>query len=71
MFDKFLIKAKKVNSRIELIQISKIATFGYEMLQNTENIALRSLHILYMLVLRAEIVTIFEPKMVTISAPNI
>jgi hypothetical protein len=29
-----------------------------------ENIALRSLHILYMFVLRAEIVTIFEPKMV-------
>ena len=35
-----------------------------------ENIALRSLHILYMFVLRAEIVTIFEPKMVTISARN-
>ena len=36
----------------------------------TENIALRSLHILNMFVLGAEIVTIFEPKMVTISAPN-
>jgi hypothetical protein len=35
-----------------------------------ENIALRSLHILCMFVLRAEIVTIFEPKMVTISARN-
>jgi hypothetical protein len=35
-----------------------------------ENIALRSLHILYMFVLHAEIVTIFEPKMVTISARN-
>jgi hypothetical protein len=33
-------------------------------------IALRSLHILYMFVLRADIVTIFEPKMVTISARN-
>jgi hypothetical protein len=33
---------------------------------------LRSLHILYiMFVLRAEIVTIFEPKMVTISARTI
>jgi hypothetical protein len=32
-----------------------------------ENIALRSLH---MFVLRAEIVTIFETKMVTISARN-
>jgi hypothetical protein len=32
------------------------------MLQNKENIALRSLHILYMFVLRAEIITIFEPK---------
>jgi hypothetical protein len=29
-----------------------------------------SLHILYMFVLRAEIVTIFEPKMVAISARN-
>jgi hypothetical protein len=36
----------------------------------TENIALRSLHILYMFILRAEIVTIFQPKMVTISARN-
>jgi hypothetical protein len=36
----------------------------------TENIALRSLHILYMFVLRAEIVTIFQPKMVTISVRN-
>jgi hypothetical protein len=35
-----------------------------------KNIALRSLHISYMFVLRAEIVTIFEPKMVTISARN-
>jgi hypothetical protein len=40
------------------------------MWQNTENIALRTLHILYMFVLRAEIVTIFAPKMVTISARN-
>ena len=32
--------------------------------------ALRSLHILYMFALRAEIVTIFEPKMVTIFARN-
>jgi hypothetical protein len=39
-------------------------------LQNTENISLRSLQTLYMFVLRAEIVTIFEPKMVTISARN-
>jgi hypothetical protein len=31
---------------------------------------LRSLHILYVFVLREEIVTIFEPKMVTISARN-
>jgi hypothetical protein len=40
------------------------------MSQNTENIALRSLHIFSMFVLRGEIVTIFEPKMVTISARN-
>ena len=32
--------------------------------------ALRSLHIFSMFVLRAEIVDIFEPKMVTISARN-
>jgi hypothetical protein len=31
-----------------------------------ENIALRSLHILYMFVLRAEIVTIFEPNLQTL-----
>jgi hypothetical protein len=31
---------------------------------------MRSLHIFSMFVLRAEIVTIFEPKMVTISARN-
>jgi hypothetical protein len=37
---------------------------------NTENIALRSLHIFSMFVLCAEIVTIFEPKMATISARN-
>jgi hypothetical protein len=35
-----------------------------------ENIALGGLHILYMFVLRAEIVTILEPKMVTISPRN-
>ena len=33
-------------------------------------IALRSLHFLYMFILRAEIVTIFQPKMITISARN-
>jgi hypothetical protein len=38
--------------------------------ENTENITLRSFHILYMFVLRAKIVTIFEPKMVTIPARN-
>jgi hypothetical protein len=40
------------------------------MLKNTENIALRSLHIFSIFVLRAEIVTIFGSKMVTISARN-
>jgi hypothetical protein len=40
------------------------------LLLKTENIASRSLHILYMFVLRAEIVTIFERKVVTISARN-
>jgi hypothetical protein len=36
-----------------------------------ENIALRSLHnILYMFVLRTEIFTIFQPKMVTTFARN-
>jgi hypothetical protein len=32
MLDKFFILAKKVNSRKELIKISKIAKFGCEML---------------------------------------
>ena len=36
------------------------------MLKNTENIALRSSQIFYIFVLRVEIVTIFEPKVVTI-----
>jgi hypothetical protein len=40
------------------------------MLKNTENIALRSLHIFSIFVLRAEIVTIFGSKMVTIFARN-
>jgi hypothetical protein len=35
-----------------------------------ENIVLQSLHILYMFVLRAEIVTIFGSKMATIPARN-
>jgi hypothetical protein len=40
--------------------MSKIAKFGCEMLENTENIALQSLKILYTFVLRAEIP--FRPK---------
>ena len=36
------------------------------MLKNTENIALRSSQIFYIFVLRVEIVTIFEPKVVAI-----
>jgi hypothetical protein len=40
------------------------------MLLCLENIVLQSLHILYMFVLHAEIITIFEPKMVTISTRN-
>jgi hypothetical protein len=39
-------------------------------MRNVETIALRSLHIFSIFVLRAEIVTIFEPKMVTIAARN-
>jgi hypothetical protein len=50
--------------------ISKIAKFVCEMLLSLENIALQSLQILCMFVLRAEIVTIFGSKMVTISARN-
>jgi hypothetical protein len=38
--------------------------------KNTENIALRSLHIFSIFVLRAEIVTIFGSKMVTIFTRN-
>ena len=40
-----------------------MAKFDGEMLQNTENIALRILQILYIFVLRAEKVTIFELKL--------
>jgi hypothetical protein len=42
--------------------MSKIAKFGCEMLSNVENMALQSLQILYTLVLRAEIATIFGPN---------
>jgi hypothetical protein len=37
---------------------------------NTKNMALRSLQVFYTFVLRVEIATIFEPKMVAISARN-
>ena len=40
------------------------------MLWSLENIAVQSLQILYYVCLRAEIVTIFGSKMVTISARN-
>ena len=54
----------------EHLKISKIAKFGREMLQNAENIALQISQILYTFVLRAEVCTTFEPKVVQISARN-
>ena len=41
---------------------------NYRKIPKFRNIALRSLQIFYVFVLRVEIVTIFEPKVVTISA---
>ena len=40
-----------------------MAKFGGEMLKNRENIAMRSFQILYIFVLRAKKVTIFELKL--------
>ena len=50
-------------SQKEHPKISRIAKFGGEMLQNTENTAPRSLQILYIPALRDEKVTIFELKL--------
>ncbi len=61
---------KKQNPRKEPFKSSKIPKFRLETLRNTENIALRSLQIFYVFLLRVEIVAIFKPKIVIISASN-
>ena len=61
---------KKVNSRKELIKVSKIAKFGHEMLKIQKKTFAKFAYFQYVCIIRAEIVTIFEPKMVTISARN-
>ena len=58
-------RQKKRNSRKEPFQSSKIQKFGRE---NLENIDLRSSQIFNIFVLRVEIVTISEPKVLAISA---
>ena len=42
------------HSSKEHVKISRIAKFGWQMLKNTENIASRSLRILYIFILRTE-----------------
>ena len=54
----------------EHLKFSKIAKFGREMLQNADNLSVQISRILYTLVLRAEICTTFEPKVVQTSARN-
>ena len=53
-----------------LLKLDKIQTLVAKCCKNTENIALRSLQILFIFVLRAQIVTTFRPEVVTISARN-
>ncbi len=48
--------------------MSKITKFGREMLENKENIAVRSWQILYVFVLGAEVLTTFGSKVVIFSA---
>ena len=64
------ITERKGNTRKEHGRISKIAKFGGEILRTVWNTASKSLQIFYMIVLRAEMVTIFQPELVTISARN-
>jgi hypothetical protein len=52
------------------MKLVKLQNLVAKCCKNTENIALRSLHIFSIFVLRAEIVTIFGSEMVTISARN-
>ena len=55
-------RRKKRNSRKEPFKSSNIPKFRREILQNMENIALRSSQIFYIFVLRVESVTYFELK---------
>ena len=63
---------KESNTTVKknIMKLEKLQNLVCEMLKNTENIALRSLHIFSIFVLHAQIVTIFGSKMVTISARN-
>ena len=53
-----------------LLKVVKFKNLVKKMLLYAENIALQSLQNFYIFVLRVEIVTIFEPKEVIISARN-
>ncbi len=56
---------KKREKKKEHLRISKITKIGREMLQNQQNIAVRrSLQILYDFLLRAEVLTTFDSKVV-------
>ena len=48
----------------EHLSTSKTAKFGREMLKNVENVVLRSLQILYIFVLRENVLTTFPWKIV-------
>jgi hypothetical protein len=61
---------KKVNSRKGLTKISKIAKFWLRNVVKLGKYSLAKFAYFVSVVLRAEIVTIFEPKMLTISARN-
>ena len=55
-------KKNKITAK-NLLKLDKIQNLVAKCCKNTENIALRSLQILYTFVLRVEIVTTFEPEL--------
>ncbi len=59
-----------MHSQKEHLKISKITKLSREMLQNDENIPVRSSQILYIFVLRVEKITTSEPKVLKTSARN-
>ena len=70
IFDRSKSRQKEPNSCKEPFKSSKKPKFGWKMLQCVENIALKSLQIFYIIVLRVEIATTFGSKRVKISTRN-